>query len=203
MSWSLRHGPHIICAILYGPYYMAFGFDPSSTSARADQWWSELIKRSLSYFSDFNLPWVNNEFIMNLIFGWSSLYGKIGTGQIKFLSFSIERYRKWFLRVYNWFGPFWCIWIQKRNGLFSTLWSKKSQINAPLTMSWARNLANTVKTPINPPQAEGLPFLLPCRDTHSEGLNVLKAGVLNHANIFRQNLDSPTLTFLEPFQLIL
>ena len=43
---------------------------------------------------------------------------------------------------------------KKRNGLFSTLWRKKSQINAPLTMSGARN---PVSTAINP-LPEGLPF---------------------------------------------
>ena len=107
-----------------------------------DPRWSELIKRSLSYFSDFNLPWVNNESIpINLVGSHFS---------ILVLSDTVNGH----LRVFNWFALFWCIWIQKRNGLFSTLWSKKSQINAPLTMSGARNPASTAINPL----PEGLPF---------------------------------------------
>ena len=50
---------------------------------------------------------------------------------------------------------------KKRNGLFSTLWRKKSQINAPLTMSGARN---PVSTAINP-YPRGCLFIITVWDT--------------------------------------
>ena len=79
----------------------------------ADLRWSELIKRSLSYFGDFNLPWVNNESIpINLVGPHFS---------ILVLSDTVNGH----LRVFNWFALFWCIWIQKKKRtIFDTLKKK-------------------------------------------------------------------------------